>query len=870
MKKIFFALASLLLFATSCSNIDDIGGTGKPEQPATVSVNLGLPQMQTRAYSDGTTAKKLEYAVYDITADGKKLLEPYTKQGDDAEDIDISKPVSFQLVTGHTYGFVFWASSEDSPYEVTFTEDGATMTATYDGVTANNETLDAFYAYEEIEVNGDLQADVNLYRPFAQINVGTNDYEAAASIGYAPTQSAVTVSEAYSAFDLISGNVTGAATEVSFGFGTIPGADDVEEEDFPVQGGYDYLAMVYVLADKEQAVTDVTFEYSQGEGDAVKSRTVGSVPVQRNHRTNIFGQILTSNADLEVTIIPGYDGEFEFQTIADGVKFDEETETFLISNANGLQWISAQVNNKNKDSHVETEQHNGYDSQNVSFSGQTIILADDIDMTGVNWTPIGYKLEGNLSVNGFGGVFDGNGKTISNLTVSTDKGNNAGLFGSTNRATIKNLTLKDVNINGHYKTGAIVGNGCNVKIEDCHVVGGTITATPWETKPGVYDDANNVGGIVGYLNGQPDVSYVKNCTVDGLTITAFRKVGGIVGVLTTDDDATAHTSSVELSGCSVSNTTIIADMTETRYDGYASRVPAIGEVYGSNETPARSVDRVTINGNSHSSVTLKTIKPVTSENLATALSEAQEGATIYLAKDGEYDAFQYKSNSSYTTKNVTIDANGATFTGENSLLFNETTTIKNAIFKNYETKHNGGASNNDACGAYGYICGNFEGCTFEGEAALRYGTIAGNTTFKDCKFIATNEHAIHVDSSTGEYTVTFENCEASGYCPLGSSKIALFSFDGCTFTTNKAGFGGVGLRRNTTMTNCKFNISGEYDHDEIALKNAGFEYQFNGCTVNGNALTAGYAFAVGADNIEVTIDGVKSALTKTGDKPTRQ
>ena len=804
MKKIFFALASLLLFATSCSNIDDIGGTGKPEQPATVSVNLGLPQMQTRAYSDGKTAKKLEYAVYDITAGDNKILEAYTKQGADAEEINISKPVSFQLVTGHTYGFVFWASSKDAPYEVKFTEDGATMTADYDDVTANNETLDAFYAYEVIEVNGDLQADVNLYRPFAQINVGTNDYEAAASIGYAPTQSAVTVSEVYSAFDLISGEVTGDADEVSFGFGTIPPSTGDDAESFPMLG-YDYLAMVYILADKEQAVTDVTFQYRKNENDAEKSRTVGSVPVQRNHRTNIFGQILTSNADLEVTIIPDYDDP-QFDLKLAGVEFEpgtgelgKEGATFKISSREGLEWLATQVNNHGSHELVSSTNYT-YGAANVAFNGQKIVLTDDIDMAGVNWTPIGYETKENGASNyAFAGEFDGNGKTISNLTVTTEKNSNAGLFGATNRATIKGVTLKNVNIKSHYKTGAIVGDGYNARIEDCHVIGGTINVTPWEIKSGVYDDANNVGGIVGYLNGQPEAAWAKGCTVDGLTITAFRKVGGIAGVVTRTDDKPAgqQTSSVELSGCKVSNTTIIADMSETRYDGYASKVPDIGKIYGVNATPTTNVDTdptrgVTIQGNTDENVTTKVIVAATSETFASVISNATEGQTIKVAA-GTYSLPTKQPVNGVSFKGITIEGAGS------STVFNiggsQPAGYTDVTFK--KVKFVGGTN---YAGMQHSKNLKFEDCEIEGQVFA----YAAGCEYTRCVFNATTDYCIWTYTSS---PISFTDCEFNA--PIGKAVLIYHeagiasqevNFNNCTFkasaqTVGKAaieiGTGGV-------------------------------------------------------------------------------
>jgi YD repeat-containing protein len=84
-------------------------------------------------------------------------------------------------------------------------------------------------------------------------------------------------------------------------------------------------------------------------------------------------------------------------------------------------------------------------------------LADDIDLSGVDWLPIGTRTAP------FTGVLDGNGYTISNLTVNRPAQNDVGLFGR-NGGTIVNLELSDANITGADNTGAIAGhNSANIR-----------------------------------------------------------------------------------------------------------------------------------------------------------------------------------------------------------------------------------------------------------------------------------------------------------------------------------------------------------------------------------------------------------------------
>ena len=276
-----------MMIATSCENELDLG-TNVGEN-AQVTFSVGTPEIATRAYSDGQTATVLQYAVYD--AAGNELTDLTVT---DAE-IHGSTTVNLQLTTGNTYSVIFWAAAENAPYTVNF--DTKTMTVSYDGAKSNDEARDAFYKYHTFTVKGAQTETIELKRPFAQLNIGTADYAASTSAGYTPTKSAVTVKNIYSTLNLATGAVDGS-DEATFNF-----ADIKKDETFPV-AGYEYMAMNYLLVSADKTVVDVEFTYTDGSN--AKTRTVGSVPVQRNYRTNIYGNLLTSNVDINVEIKPEY------------------------------------------------------------------------------------------------------------------------------------------------------------------------------------------------------------------------------------------------------------------------------------------------------------------------------------------------------------------------------------------------------------------------------------------------------------------------------------------------------------------------------------------------------------------------------------
>ena len=177
-----------------------------------------------------------------------------------------------------------------------------------------------------------------------------------------------------------------------------------------------------------------------------------------------------------------------------------------------------------------------------TFAGETVNLTAALDLTGIAWEPI----------KDFGGTFDGNGNTISNLKCVMPDKSNLGLFGNLKiGATIKGVNVNNVTIEGNDTIGTIVGTGPNgsTLIEDCHVTG-TINLKA----------KKRVGGIVGgyYVT-------VKNCSVDG-TSADTSVLEAVAKQTTVVADVDGHTAggiigfqaegNMEISGCSVKNVTV--------------------------------------------------------------------------------------------------------------------------------------------------------------------------------------------------------------------------------------------------------------------------------------------------------------------------
>ncbi len=185
-------------------------------------------------------------------------------------------------------------------------------------------------------------------------------------------------------------------------------------------------------------------------------------------------------------------------------------------------------------------------NEGVTFYGKTVKLTANVDLENKVWTPIGNE-------KAFLGTFDGDGKTVSNLYVTS--AGNVGLFGYAWHAEeVKNLTVENASVTGtEDRKGAavIVGNGA-LDITNCHVTGdisvngkrytgaiagyfyGDITGcsvTDTTSDGGLVTANFQLGSIVGFMG--EGSSTIENCNVENMAVTAKSGgwTGGIVGVI---------------------------------------------------------------------------------------------------------------------------------------------------------------------------------------------------------------------------------------------------------------------------------------------------------------------------------------------------
>ena len=348
-----------------------------------------------------------------------------------------------------------------------------------------------------------------------------------------------------------------------------------------------------------------------------------------------------------------------------------EDAPYLIRSLNDLVWFRDNVNAGN------------------NYQGKFIRLAENIDLNNAEWTPIAT----------FNGVFDGNGKTISNLVVNGEGKSNQGFFGQTNNGEIKNLTINNATVKGRLNVGVVAGTPYtskytnikvtgNVVVEGMAYVGGVGGKNAYANWTDITVDVNAesyvkatstesgtayrtyVGGVIGF-NGEGGHTF-KNISSNIKVIGDVMDIGGIFGILhygnkvetvTFAGQVEAPAGAKEVGaiagvwhnqvGQSVTiNNATIADGSTVKVGGEIIAGIAGGAYNPDNETSDNS-GSLYVDGKD---IWLKVAEVVGGERyqtLAEALDAAPDGATVKLLYNAEKDA-PIAMNGAVYGKSVTI------------------------------------------------------------------------------------------------------------------------------------------------------------------------------------------------------------------------
>lgn len=226
-------------------------------------------------------------------------------------------------------------------------------------------------------------------------------------------------------------------------------------------------------------------------------------------------------------------------------------------------------------------------SGDESFTSAYYELSNDIDLAGINWTPIGEgKANESLDLatnGGFYGTFNGNGHTITNLSVAetaTERVALYGLFGLVGKqGTVSNLNVKgsvkaesdieDATEKTYLSCGGIMGLCMKGSVTNCSFEG-TVTAKCPVAEAGV-----TAGGIAGSVSGDMNSCRVTLTANDSIAGTGtYANAGALAGY--------ANTGSIEACKAAVAGCVTAESGPQTSANASASAGGLIGNSFGGN------------------------------------------------------------------------------------------------------------------------------------------------------------------------------------------------------------------------------------------------------------------------------------------------
>ena len=258
----------------------------------------------TRAYSDGSTVSELKCYIYNRVL-GEDAA-PIRTENIEIHDYDDHRggSLSIDLPTGQAYDFVFLATAckqDDNSSKVFYNPSGRTLNFNYDRIKTSDEDVDCFFGVLKGLTSEDkAEHSIVLKRPGAQLNIGTKDLKSYNELSSSPLETVgLAVDGVYSAMNVMDGSVIGDARKVAIARNALPSG-----QVFPVSGA-DYLSMSYLLVNER---TNVGVTMTASNGDSSFNTEFSDVPLQRNHQTNIYGNLLTKTNDFKIEINPEFDG----------------------------------------------------------------------------------------------------------------------------------------------------------------------------------------------------------------------------------------------------------------------------------------------------------------------------------------------------------------------------------------------------------------------------------------------------------------------------------------------------------------------------------------------------------------------------------
>lgn len=310
-----FAIAAMAVLAGACAK-EQVGSADGETVEMTFNVDVPETTITTKGLSDAAQVDELICQVFLKGAKDENKHFVYTPVPELTQNVAVvggKATVKFSLVKGQTYSFAFWAQTSETGYYNT--DDLRSVTMNTNFVKANDPKMDAFFAIkDEARVTVSYSKKVSLKRALAQVNFGTKKYSGR-SDELKAQKSYVTLTGVPNVFHpFMSGDSFACEGSETVKFNE---NEVISDETLSVNDAeYSYLASVYVFAlNPNNTITDASavVTLSNGKTTTIKAP---NVPVKRNFRTNILGDLLTVNAVWNVDVAPEFEGGDTYDSVA--------------------------------------------------------------------------------------------------------------------------------------------------------------------------------------------------------------------------------------------------------------------------------------------------------------------------------------------------------------------------------------------------------------------------------------------------------------------------------------------------------------------------------------------------------------------------
>lgn len=706
-----FAAAAMSVLALACAK-EPVTGDGQTVE-ATFSVDVPGVDVSTKGLSDAASVNELVFDAFrtqNDTVSIKGFRQVVAVENGRAT-------IQVKLIKGQNYRFVFWAQKANNGYYNT--DNLSHITVDYSKALANDSSLDAFFAKEEVSnVQNPLSKTIILKRPFAQVNYVTKEE---LGEGLHIEQSQITVKNALTSFNPLKNKLSGAK-DVTFNYNAVP------TEKLLIGGiEYNYLATAFILAknDNSKDIVDVEAKFKANKGYSVTVSTPG-LPCQRNYRTNVIGNFMSVDGTYNVEIDSAFKGDLQSDYVENALNSGQVvtlTEDYSLPEGSGGVAVPSGKTSVLNLNGKKFENRNGDKNNKAAL-----------------------QVRGMLTINGDGDVICEGG--ADNNAVLVEDGGHLIINGGTY------YVEKDAN--GKSNSTIYARKACTIEIN-----GGVFSAEP---------------------NAEGKTPYVLN-QADDLTVNCFSVKGGIfVGFNPADvNECHGKVTSFVAEGYKAVEITYEGKQAwkveeipaVTTHEDFNSAITSASAGVSATIKLASNMTAVLDNGIAN--------EGDKSRNITFVGDGTQTFDVITKATNAEGGMLNYQRGSSFTFKNMSIKAGEGNFDGvvcdelvyENCTITGKLTLYGKATFVNCVFENT--MANQYSIWTWGGTDVKFDKCTFNtnGKAILLYGKateakptnlIVKNCTLNDRKNGAAGKAAIEIGNDyNATYNLTISDCVINGF-----------------------------------------------------------------------------------------------------------